>query len=464
MKTEKLPEIFDEVANLHEVPGEVSFNTKHAWQRVAARLSCAEEADRQKRKRAHSVQFLLIMLVSCANALSSFKNDPQLPDAVSVEINSTQSSLTPYSLNNLGASYDKALLNPELRATTVSKISSLRHTASVRYFANPPVYEKVEINHRTPNRFSTLILDTSNGDAIMRFTATDPIINDNSYVRIAGYNELAEPGTGNNFISFRYNTDSSFIEEIRKTGLKRMLVYKNANNAGKSKISGTSLVNLNKSIPDDTRQWMNYGTGRLLADSATTNSRALHQIIDSKDEKVLMSITCCGSTDVLAVNSSSLFAGNPAQISPGYQLTGLTDYQYAALNHLIWRLVNKEPDWGDVWQPTSAEYDNHKKILPDPSDDKNLKKTVLISNLNDSVIAIKGTCVTDASGRSVIALPFIVDTRNLFIRYQLVPEDKTAEPIVSKDLANNTFEIVSTPGNARVYWTIYCCKKSDGQH
>jgi hypothetical protein len=65
-----------------------------------------------------------------------------------------------------------------------------------------------------------------------------------------------------------------------------------------------------------------------------------------------------------------------------------------------------------------------------------------------------GNIVTDASGKAVVNLPLYFEALNIDFRYQLTVIGAFAQAIISKEIANNKFEIATNQPNVKVSWQV----------
>jgi hypothetical protein len=79
---------------------------------------------------------------------------------------------------------------------------------------------------------------------------------------------------------------------------------------------------------------------------------------------------------------------------------------------------------------------------------------------DDVLNQYSGNVVTDGSGYAVVTLPDYVQKINTDFRYQLTVIGQFAQAIISKEIANNTFEIRTDKPNVKVSWQI-TAKRND---
>lgn len=77
----------------------------------------------------------------------------------------------------------------------------------------------------------------------------------------------------------------------------------------------------------------------------------------------------------------------------------------------------------------------------------------------DMMNIYNGNITTDANGVAIVTLPDYFDTLNKDFRYQLTSIGTFAQAIISKKIANNTFEIKTSLPNVEVSWMVTGVRK-----
>lgn len=72
----------------------------------------------------------------------------------------------------------------------------------------------------------------------------------------------------------------------------------------------------------------------------------------------------------------------------------------------------------------------------------------------DMMNIYNGNIVTDANGKSIVTLPSYFEAENISFKYQLTVIGQFAQAIVSKEVANNQFEIMTDKPNVKVSWQV----------
>ena len=73
---------------------------------------------------------------------------------------------------------------------------------------------------------------------------------------------------------------------------------------------------------------------------------------------------------------------------------------------------------------------------------------------NEALDVYSGNIVTDAAGKAVVNLPAYFEALNIDYRYQLTVIGAFAQAIISKEIANNKFEIATNQPNVKVSWQV----------